>query len=97
MKTIILRVSDQNGVSLLYIMLVIHYSGRKPSICVWFFIRQARILQFIINLEHFSFEEDYVFICPVMLLLFCFVLFCIVLLCCVSSFSVYHHMISVCY
>ena len=29
----ILRVSDQNGVSLLYIMLEIHHSGREPSIC----------------------------------------------------------------
>ena len=28
----ILRVSDQNGVSLLYIMLEIHHSGREPSI-----------------------------------------------------------------
>ena len=27
------RVSDQNGVSLLYIMLEIHHSGREPSIC----------------------------------------------------------------
>ena len=27
----ILRVSDQNGVSLLYIMLKIHHSGREPS------------------------------------------------------------------
>ena len=31
--TLISRVSDQNGVSLLYIMLEIHHSGRKPSIC----------------------------------------------------------------
>ena len=30
---IISRVSDQNGVSLLYIMLEIHHSGREPSIC----------------------------------------------------------------
>ena len=29
---IISRVSDQNGVSLLYIMLEIHHSGREPSI-----------------------------------------------------------------
>ena len=28
-----MRVSDQNGASLLYIMLEIHHSGRKPSIC----------------------------------------------------------------
>ena len=28
----ILRVSNQNGVSLLYIMLEIHHSGREPSI-----------------------------------------------------------------
>ena len=28
------RVSDQNGVSFLYIMLEIHHSGQKPSICV---------------------------------------------------------------
>ena len=27
------RVSDQNGLSLLYIMLEIHHSGREPSIC----------------------------------------------------------------
>ena len=27
------RVSDQNGVSPLYIMLEIHHSGREPSIC----------------------------------------------------------------
>ena len=27
------RVSDQNGVSLLYIMLEVHHSGREPSIC----------------------------------------------------------------
>ena len=30
---IIPRVSDQNGVSLLYIMLEIHHSGQEPSIC----------------------------------------------------------------
>ena len=29
----ILRVPDQNGVSLLCIMLEIHHSGREPSIC----------------------------------------------------------------
>ena len=29
----ILRVSDQNGVSLLYIMHEIHHSGREPLIC----------------------------------------------------------------
>ena len=28
------RVSDQNGVSLLYIVLEIHHSGREPSICI---------------------------------------------------------------
>ena len=28
----ITRVSDQNGVSLLYIMLEIHHSGQEPSI-----------------------------------------------------------------
>ena len=28
------RVSNQNGVSLLYIMLEIHHSGREPSICM---------------------------------------------------------------
>ena len=28
------RVPDQNGVSLLYIMLEIHHSGREPSICM---------------------------------------------------------------
>ena len=27
------RVSDQNGVSLLYIMLEVHHSGREPLIC----------------------------------------------------------------
>ena len=27
------RVSDQNGVSLLYVMLEIHHFGREPSIC----------------------------------------------------------------
>ena len=27
------RVSGQNGVSLLYVMLEIHHSGREPSIC----------------------------------------------------------------
>ena len=27
------RVSDQNGVSLLSVMLEIHHSGRDPSIC----------------------------------------------------------------
>ena len=26
--------SDQNGVSLLYIIVGIHHSGRKPSICI---------------------------------------------------------------
>ena len=31
------RVSDQNGVSLLYIMLVIHHSGWEPSQC-WPFV-----------------------------------------------------------
>ena len=29
-----LRVSDQNGVSLLYIMLEIHHSGQEPSLYV---------------------------------------------------------------
>ena len=29
-------VSDQNGVSVLYIMLEIHHSGREPSICPMF-------------------------------------------------------------
>ena len=29
------RVSDQNGVSLLYIMLEIHHSGGEPSICTF--------------------------------------------------------------
>ena len=29
------RVPDQNGVSLLYIMLEIHHSGREPSICLF--------------------------------------------------------------
>ena len=33
-KVCISRVSDQNGVSLLYIIVGIHHSGRKPSICV---------------------------------------------------------------
>ena len=28
------RVSDQNGVSLLYIMLEMHHSDREPSICI---------------------------------------------------------------
>ena len=28
-----MRVSDQNGISLLYIMLKIHHSGREPSVC----------------------------------------------------------------
>ena len=32
MNNRILRVPDQNGVSLLYIMLEIHHSGREPSI-----------------------------------------------------------------
>ena len=31
-SSMISRVSDQNGVSLLYIMLGIHHSGREPSI-----------------------------------------------------------------
>ena len=31
--TNISRVSDQNGVSLLYIMLEIHHSGQEPLIC----------------------------------------------------------------
>ena len=30
------RVSDQNGVSLLYVMLEIHHSGWEPSICLLF-------------------------------------------------------------
>ena len=30
----ILRVSDQNGISLLYIMFEIHHSGQEPLICV---------------------------------------------------------------
>ena len=29
------RVSDQNGVSLLYIVLEIHHSGREPSIWIY--------------------------------------------------------------
>ena len=33
--TCISRVSNQNGVSLLYIMLEIHHSGREPSISLW--------------------------------------------------------------
>ena len=33
MKPKILRVPDQNGVSLLYIMFEIHHSGQEPSIC----------------------------------------------------------------
>ena len=34
MKHILIsRISNQNGVSLLYIMLEIHHSGREPSIC----------------------------------------------------------------
>ena len=32
------RVPDQNGVSLLYIMLEIHHSGRKPLICSFLLI-----------------------------------------------------------
>ena len=32
-STIILRVSVQSGISLLYIMLEIHHSGRELSIC----------------------------------------------------------------
>ena len=28
------RVSNQNGVSLLYIMLELHHSGREPSKCI---------------------------------------------------------------
>ena len=32
------RVSDQNGVCLLYIMLEIHHSGREPSICFCMYI-----------------------------------------------------------
>ena len=32
-KRLISRVPDQNGVSLLYIMLEIHHSGREPLIC----------------------------------------------------------------
>ena len=31
----ILRVSDQNGVSRLYIIVEIHHSGQKASICLW--------------------------------------------------------------
>ena len=36
---LILRVSDQNGVSLLYIMLEMHHSGREPSnyVCILYF------------------------------------------------------------
>ena len=30
---VVSRVPDQNGVSLLYIMLEIHHSGRETSIC----------------------------------------------------------------
>ena len=30
----ILRVPDENGVSLLYILLEIHHSGREPSLCL---------------------------------------------------------------
>ena len=30
---LILRVSDQNGISQLYIIVQIHHSGRKPSVC----------------------------------------------------------------
>ena len=33
-KTCISRVPNQNGVSLLYIMLEIHHSGQEPLICV---------------------------------------------------------------
>ena len=29
-----LRVSDHSGISLLYIMLEIHHSGREPSVCL---------------------------------------------------------------
>ena len=32
MHVCIMRVPDQNGISLLYIMLEIHHSGREPSI-----------------------------------------------------------------
>ena len=32
------RVSDQNGVSLLYIKLEIHHSGREPSIYIYIYI-----------------------------------------------------------
>ena len=33
-RVYISRVPDQNDVSLLYMMLEIHYSGREPSICL---------------------------------------------------------------
>ena len=42
------RVSNQNGVSLLYIMLEIHHSGREPSnlcksyICVIFLVEENK-------------------------------------------------------
>ena len=38
------RVSDQNGTSLLYIMLEIHYSGQEPSI--WCKISYSAIISF---------------------------------------------------
>ena len=31
-----LRVSNQNGISRLYIIVEIYHSGRKPSFCFWF-------------------------------------------------------------
>ena len=43
----ILRVSDQSGVSLLYIMLEIHHPGRKPLICMLDF--------FFLSFLYFSF------------------------------------------
>ena len=35
MTAYISRVSDQNGISLLYIMLEIHRTGQEPSICTF--------------------------------------------------------------
>ena len=40
------RVSNQNGVSLLYIVLEIHLSGQEPSVCLFVFLFFCFVLFF---------------------------------------------------
>ena len=58
-KSIVSRVSDQNGVSLLYIMLEMHHSGREPSVCSYIEGSQPEwYISTITMLEmHHSFRE----------------------------------------